>query len=122
MLLDDGPSIKAAIATMNPVARNATQLIAKVFTAQPELLQDGEAMKRVTFDACLQAFADAGRNPMTDQELFRKFLDEHAQNALNLAVSMVLFVNRQQKSKQMWGVIGKVAALAGAAALGAFFG
>jgi hypothetical protein len=41
---------------------------------------------------------------------------------LDLAVSIVLCVAKDGQRRKIWGNVGKVAALVGAAALGAFFG
>jgi hypothetical protein len=122
MLLEDRNAIKAALATMNPVARNATQLLAGEIMANPSLLEDGDSLVMIASAACASAFSRAGFDPSADEERFERFLEDHAENVLDLAVSVVLCAAKDEKRRQMWGNFGKVAAVLGAAALGAFFG
>lgn len=125
MLLDDAPSIKAALATMNPTAREATQLLAHRILERPALLDQDEELKKEALQACAVSFSRAGYSIKEDQDRFIGFLDDHGANVLDLAVSIVLCMARDAKRRQTWGVVGKVAAglgMVGAAALGAFFG
>jgi hypothetical protein len=122
MLLDDSTTIKAALATMNPIARDATQLLAREIIDNPTLLNENNALARTAMIACASAFARAGYDLSAHEERFERFIENHAANVMDLAVSVVLCAAKDAKRRQMWGSFGKVAALVGAAALGAFFG
>jgi len=122
MLLDDAPSIKAALATMNPIARIATQHLAQKILEQPTLLEDNEEIKEQALYSCAAAFVHAGYDLETDQQQFASFLENHGANVLDLAVSIVLCIAKDIQRRRKWGTFGKAAALIGAAALGAFFG
>lgn len=122
MLLDDAPSIKAALATMNPTARTATQILAQRILERPTLLDDNDEIKKQALYSCAAAFIDAGYDLERDEQRFASFIEDHGANVLDLAVSIVLCMARDGQRRKMWGNVGKVAALVGAAALGAFFG
>ncbi len=122
MILEDAPSIKAALATMNPTARMATQVLAHKILEQPSLLQDNEGIKKQALYACAAAFTNAGYDLERDEARFGIFLEDHGANVIDLAVSIVLCMANDAKKRKMWGNVGKVAALVGAAAMGAFFG
>jgi hypothetical protein len=107
---------------MNPIARTATQVLAHKILEQPSLLDDNEAIKKQALYACAAAFTNAGFDIKRDELRFGFFLEDHGANVLDLAVSIVLCMASNAKKRQMWGTVGKVAALVGAAALGAFFG
>lgn len=121
MLLDDAPSIKAALATMNPTARTATQVLANKLFEAPSLLQDDDELKQQALFSCAAAFCHAGYDLEKDDQRFMTFLEDHVANVLDIAVSILLVTAKKAETRRMWGNIGKVAALAGAAALGAFF-
>ncbi|MCA9287203.1 MAG: hypothetical protein KDA05_01380 [Phycisphaerales bacterium] len=122
MILDDAPSIRAALATMNPMARTATQVLAQKLLEHPALLNDNEQIKKQALYACAAAFVDAGWDLERDEQRFASFIEDHGANVLDLAASIVLCMARDHQRRKVWGNVGKVAALVGAAALGAFFG
>ena len=122
MLLDDAASIRAALATMNPAARSATQDLSGKILRCPELLQDPEELQRQTILSLACAFTRAGYDLEDDRQRFTRFLEDHASNVLDLAVSIIYCVAKDQQRRERWGKVGKVAALVGAVALGAFFG
>lgn len=122
MLLEDPIAIQAALATMNPVARDATQLLATIIGQKPGLILDREAIQEEAFDACAYCFCRSGHSLPADLTEFERWLGDHGANVLSLAVSIVLCIARQRDAQRRWGTVGKVAALIGAAAVGAFFG
>lgn len=122
MLLDDAASIKAALATMHPMARTATQVLVHEIARAPQLLDDGEGIKKKAFEACAAAFLSSGHDLTADRAKFIEFLEHHGANVLDLAVSIIICVARSEQKQRRWGVAAKVASLVGAAALGAFFG
>jgi hypothetical protein len=125
VILDDAASIKAALATMNPVAREATQLLVHRIAQEPTLLQEQDKLRAEALQSCTLSFLRAGNNLKDNREKFERFLDDHGANVLDLAVSVILFTLKDARWRQVKGVLGKVAAgvgIVGAAALGAFFG
>ncbi len=107
---------------MNPIARDATSQLAVIVSENPSLLENVTDLKKHALYAIVSAYTDAGKDPERDHKAFHQFLENHAGNVLDLAVSVVLCGAKTAQRKQMWGNVGKAAALVGAAALGAFFG
>jgi len=107
---------------MTPMARTATQILGDQILKNSGLLENDEQLKQNALMACAAAFVDAGYDLDRDEERFGAFLDDHAANVVDIAISMVLFLAAQHKRKKFWGGVGKAAALVGAAGLGAFFG
>lgn len=118
-ILEKKASIEAAIATMNPIAKEAAQLLSHRIFENPQLIENPEEMWSELLHAC--AFS-ARRGGIADEKEFSEFLDNHSQSVLNVAVSIVLYTIKAHKKKKKWGVIGKVAALATGAAIASFFG
>ena len=122
MILEDSRSVKAALATMNPRARLATQLLATQIVEDITLLDTDEDLKQLALRCCAVAFVEAGGDLDTQADKFMSFLDDHAANVLDIAVSVVLCMAKDARKKQTWGAIGKAAAAIGLVGLGAFFG
>jgi hypothetical protein len=125
MLLDDPASVKAALATMNPTAREATQLLVHRIIERPILLDQREEMQTEALQACAISFLRSGRNIQENQPEWAAFLENHGANVIDIAVSVVLCLERDAQRRKRWGLVGKIAAgvgMIGAAALGAYFG
>ncbi len=122
MILYDITSIKAALATMNPTARTATHILARKIIERPRLFDDEEEMREEALYSCAEAFVGAGYDLERDQQRFVSFIEDHGANVLDLAISVVLCIAKISHRRKIWGNVGKVATIVGAAALGAFFG
>lgn len=122
MTLDDPASIKAALAMMPPTAKEATRLLAFRLDEHREWLLDHAELRRQAVLACVGAMAISGYSPEHHKDECLAFTEAHAANVLAVASAIVTVAERQQRTRKMWGIVGKVAALVGAAALGAFFG
>jgi hypothetical protein len=122
MVLDDPASVKAALALMPPRAREATKILAFRLDEHREWLGDQTELRRQAVLACVGAMAISGFSPEHHPDECRTFAEEHAANVLTVASAIVTVSAAAQRKRRMWGVVGKVAALVGAAALGAFFG
>lgn len=122
MLLDDARSIKAALATMNPTARYATQLLASNIAEDLSLLDRNEDLQQMALRCCAAAFVENGGDLDLERARFVNFLDDHGVNVLDIAVSIIICIAKDANRKRTWGNIGKAAAAVGLVGLGAFFG
>ena len=121
-ILQDRASIRAAIATMHPVARDATQLLAHRIFENPAVIQDDSKLREEWLQSCAISFARAGKNPAAHQDEFAAFLENHGSAVLNVGVSIVVYSTKSAQRKRWLGWVGKAAAVGGGIAIGAFFG
>lgn len=117
-VLDSEASIKAAIATMHPIAKDAAQIMASNLLESPEKQSDPDSIHKEWVQCCVFAAARGGINPNVNKEKFESFLENHGQSVMNVSMSIVAFTNKQKK----WGWIKKAAMVGGAFLLGSFFG
>lgn len=121
-ILRDRASINAAIATMNPVASEAAQLLAYRIFEQPDMLENQDAM----FDEWVQVLAVTaarhGMDPAGEDPKFRHFVEQHGNAVLNVAYSIVVFAAEESERQKRWGWLGKAAAVGAGVLIGSFFG
>lgn len=120
-LLTTAAEIRAAIATMNPVARMATQSLAAFFLDNPATVRDGDMMNRAMLQHCAMAMDHHGWS-LDDKERIRKFFEDHGSAVENVTASIVVFSVRSQQRRQKWGWLGKAAAIGAGVILGSLFG
>ena len=87
-ILENDDQIKAAIATMNPVARAAAQNLAHHFTHNSNDFEDDVKRQRAFFGSCQFAMQQAGWD-MQDQTRIGRFLEDHSDAIVNVAVSIL---------------------------------
>lgn len=87
-ILENDDQIKAAIATMHPVARVAAQNLAHYFTQNPDDLEDDEKRHRAFFGSCQFAMQQADWD-MQDHSRIERFLEDHTDSVVNVAISIV---------------------------------
>lgn len=121
-ILEDRASIRAAIATMHPVARDAAQLLAHRIFENPVVVHDDSKLQEEWAQACAISFARAGKNPAVFQDEFATFVENHGSAVMNVGVSIVVHLTKSSQRKRWLGWIGKAAAVGGGIAIGAFFG
>ncbi len=121
-ILQSREAIEAAIATMNPIAKEAAQLLAHRLLENPDIIDDQETLGEEWIQACAISCARAGINPHTSLARFESFLENHGSAVLNVAFSIAVFIMRDAERQQKWGWVGKAAAVAVGVALGSFFG
>jgi hypothetical protein len=121
-ILPNRPSVLAAISLMTPVAREACQLLAHRVMLDRSLLSDAVRLNTEHAQACAVSFARLQGNPAEQREAFDEFLRHHGHAVMNVAVSIVLLADKQAKTRRWMGWLGKAAAVAAGAAIGAFFG
>ena len=117
-ILKDKASINAALATMHPVACEATKVMAHNLIDAPHKLDDSEAIRQELLQCCTFACARAGINPNTNRDKFEDFIENHAQAILNVSLSLVA----QTAKRKKWGRLGAAAAFTGGIVLGSIFG
>ena len=120
-LLENENQIRAAIATMHPVARVAAQNLANHLLENPELLQDDEKCEKAFFGSCAFAMQQNGWD-LHDRVKVDDFLENHGHAVSNVAVSIVRFAITQAEKKRKWGWLGKAAAFTGGVIVASLFG
>lgn len=120
-LLETRDSVLVALATMNPVAREAAQLFAHRLFENPSLLEDKDAFCGECSIACAAALERNGVDVRANPEAFRGFIAECGGSVLNVGTSIVHVTYRDHQRKEAWGKVGKVAAAAVGVALGVWF-
>jgi len=118
-ILDDRASIKAAIATMHPVASEAAQLLAHRLFENPNILSSDEQLGNELLQACAISARRAG---IQDASTFEAFFQNHGQSVLNVAASIVVYTIKSERRRRIWGWVGKAGAVAAGIAIGSFFG
>ena len=116
-LLTTQASIEAAISTMNSVASDAAKLLAHRLLEDGSILQAEDRLQQEWLQACAVSAKRAG---MADEH-FEAFVENHGDGVANVAISIALFVVKEQERKKKWGWLGTAAAVVGGAALGVFF-
>jgi hypothetical protein len=117
-ILDSEASIKAAIATMHPIAKDAAQIMANNLLESPGKQMDADAIQKEWMQCCVFAAARGGINPNANKDKFDAFMENHGHSVLNVSMSIVAYSNKQKK----WGWLKKAAVVGGAFLLGSFFG
>lgn len=120
-LLETRDSLQAALATMNPIARDASLLLAHRLFQNPALLQDSKGAFRECFQACAISLGRAGVDLNSHPEVLDAFLMEHGCSVMNIGYSIVNVAVTEHQRRAVYGAVGKVAAAAVGIALGAWF-
>lgn len=121
-ILETRDAIQAAIATMNPIAKDAAQLLAHRLLENPGILEEQDSLGQEWLQACAYSYVRAGNDLETERDRFEAFLENHGSAVLNVAFSIALFIVKDAERKAKWGWLGKAAAVAAGVAIGAFFG
>jgi len=122
MILEDGAAIRAALATMNPIARESTQLLAHRLIEEPSLVENEYRLGNEWGQACAISLARSGVDLERDSDKVERFIENHGEAVLSIALSIVMFLAREQERQRKWGWVGKAAAVAVGVGLGVFFG
>ena len=120
-ILQNKAEIRAAIATMNPVARTAAQNLAAYLLDNPQTIQDHEALNDAYLGSCTFAMTQAGWELTADTRI-QAFFENHGEAVSNVAISIVAYSVKQAERHRKWGWVGKAAAFAGGALLASLFG
>ena len=120
-ILTKESEIKAAIAMLNPVARDAAQALASHILNNQDLLDNPDALNKAFVEHCLFAMGSHGWD-LEDTDRIKRFSEEHGSAVMNLAISIVAFAINQAERKRRWGWLGKAAALTAGAIIGSLFG
>lgn len=121
MLLTTAPEIKAAIATMNPIAREAAEMIASHLLQHPEILSKDDELQSAAARMTAMAMVRNGIS-LSDRARTNRFFEDHGVAIMNVALSIVTFVAKEQERKRKWGWLGKAAAVGAGVLLGSLFG
>lgn len=121
-ILQSRESIEAAIATMNPIAKEAAQQLAHRLLQNPSMVDDHDQLDEEWAQCCAIACARAGINPSSDKRRFENFIENHGQAVFNVAISIALMVVRDAEWQRKWGWVGKAAAVGVGVLLGSLFG
>lgn len=119
-LLESRDGVQAALAMMNPAAREAALLLAHRLFENPALLDDGKAAFRECCQACAVSLLRLGVDVRANPDAFDAFLAESGCSVMNVGFSIVHVAVKEHERKQVWGAVGKVAAAAVGVALGAW--
>ena len=117
-ILDDKASVKAAIATMHPVAKDAAQMLSNNMLDNPAIMSDDKTVEQEWKQCIAFAASRAGMNPEVNAEKFDDFVENHGQSVLNVAVSIVHLTEKEKK----WGWVKKAAAVGVGVVIGSLFG
>jgi len=124
-ILKSRASIEAAIATMNPIAKEAAELLAHRLLENPDLVQNQTLLEDEWYQACALSLMRSGIDPRVDELRTQLFMENHGSAVINIACSIAVFIVEDARRRQRWGWIGKaagIAALAAGVAIGSFFG
>jgi hypothetical protein len=121
-ILESREGIQAAIVTMNPVAREAAQLLAHRLLESPDLFNDREKLGEEWVQACAISCIRSGIDPRKDQTRIMAFFDSHGSAVLNVAFSIALFIIKDTERQRKWGWLGQAAAVSAGVVIGSFFG
>ena len=113
--------IRDALASMNPAAREATELFATALLRNPETCQNEEGLDALCLQSCEQAIAEHGTN-LEDRDAVHAFLEEHGLTVLRTAIAIVKYAAEQERTRRSsGGWRGKESALADASVLADLF-
>lgn len=122
MILQSLPEIRAAVSTMNPVARLAAQTFGGILIENPALGEDMEKVREACQRAIVHAFTQSYNvDDPSFPEAFMNFVNDHAPAIWDVGVSIALYAAKEQQRKQTWGWLGTAAAVGVGAILGAIF-
>ncbi|MCB9833580.1 MAG: hypothetical protein H6807_14010 [Planctomycetes bacterium] len=120
-LLTTLPEIKAAVATMNPIARDAAQSFSSYLLNNPAVMQNPQAMQEAYLSHCGVALVRGGIS-LDDEERVERWMEDHSESVLNVGLSIVSYVVNENERRRKWGWLGKAAAIAAGVVLGSIFG
>lgn len=120
-ILTTEAEIRAAIATMNPVARVAAQNLAGYLLENPATLQNQGECNRAFVASVAFAMQQAGWDTSNDRRV-HEFFENHGEAVSNVSISIVCFAVDQAERRRKWGWLGKAGAFVAGAFLSSLFG
>ena len=122
MILTTLPEIRAAIATMNPIARSAAETFAGMLLNDRAIVHDEENLVEACEAAMAHAYTQVHRVDDFDScQRFAVFLESNSEAIWTVGLSIAALVAKGEW-KQKWGWLGTAAAVGVGAILGSIFG
>lgn len=120
-ILTTEAEIRAAIATMNPVARIAAQNLANYLLENPITIQSEDGLHKAFLGSVGFAMQQAGWDT-SDEKRVRDFFENHGEAISNVSISIVMFAFNQEEKRRKWGWLGKAGAFVAGALISSLFG